>query len=480
MLKVIKKRRLTSLLGLTLDGSRLEGVWLKRTNGSVQVQHTISVLLTLDPLTAAPELVGREIRNHLDAAGIRERTCMVGLPLKWALTTRVEVPVLDAADAASFLQIEAERGFPCDMATLQVCSSRVAQPSGKSHALLAGIPRNHIASLQQVLRAARLHPLSFSVGLMALQPPTAPASNGVLALLIGETGVALQVSVGGGVAALRTLEGALEMEGGQRTLQAAVVAREVRITLGQLPDEIRSALTSIRIFGPRDLAQALADELELRFESAGLKVELVTRYSPGQFPVQVPSEVPVSGAMSLAVSRLAGTPLEFDFLPPHVSALRQLTQRYSTGRLRAAGAVAIAAVLLIGGLFLFQQIVLLKLGAQWQSLAPKVRELEAVQAQIRQFRPWYDESSRVMTILKELTSAFPEDGVVSAKTVEIRDAGMVTCTGVARDNSSLLRTLDRLQAGAHVSELKVSQIRGRSPMQFTFDFRWNEGGRNER
>ena len=74
LLKIMPKRqRLSSLLGLALDGSRLDGVVLRRTNGSLQVQQSFSVTLSLDPLTAAPELVGREIRNHLEAAGVRER-----------------------------------------------------------------------------------------------------------------------------------------------------------------------------------------------------------------------------------------------------------------------------------------------------------------------------------------------------------------------------------------------------------------------
>jgi len=79
-LKKITSRRgqnATSLLGLSLDGSRLEGVWLKRTNGALQVAGSFAATLTLDPLTAAAELVGREIRNHLDAAEIRERRCIV-------------------------------------------------------------------------------------------------------------------------------------------------------------------------------------------------------------------------------------------------------------------------------------------------------------------------------------------------------------------------------------------------------------------
>ena len=83
-----RRKKLTGLLGLALDGSRLDGVVLRRTNGSLQVQQTFSVTLSLDPLTAAPELVGREIRNQLDAAGVRERRCVVGVPLKWILTAQ--------------------------------------------------------------------------------------------------------------------------------------------------------------------------------------------------------------------------------------------------------------------------------------------------------------------------------------------------------------------------------------------------------
>ena len=108
-----KRKKLTSVLGLALDGSRLDGVVLRRTNGSLQLQQSFSVALTLDPLTAAPELVGREIRNQLDAAGVRERHCVLGVPLKWVLTAHTELPPLPEADAASLLQMEAERGFPC-------------------------------------------------------------------------------------------------------------------------------------------------------------------------------------------------------------------------------------------------------------------------------------------------------------------------------------------------------------------------------
>src|SRR5881296_2384148 len=134
-----KRQRLSGLLGLALDGSRLDGVVLRRTNGSLQVQQSFSVSLSLDPLTADAELVGREIRNHLDAAGVRERRCAVCGPLNWALTLHTKLPDLSEEDAASFLQIEAERGFPYGHDALFISSSRYGAPGGDQHATQVAI-----------------------------------------------------------------------------------------------------------------------------------------------------------------------------------------------------------------------------------------------------------------------------------------------------------------------------------------------------
>ncbi|HEV2434666.1 MAG TPA: hypothetical protein VG077_01585 [Verrucomicrobiae bacterium] len=492
-----KRRRLASVLGLTLDGSRLEGVVLRRTNGSLQLRQAFSVMLSLDPLTAVPELVGREIRNHLDAAGVRERRCVVGIPLKWALTAHTELPPLPEADAASLLQLEAERGFPSDITTLRLADSRCPLAAGQQHVTLAGIPNAQLAALEQVLAAAKLKPVSFSLGLMALQPPgrrsparrdeevvSQPAGSesgapaGILALAIGESQVGLQITRGG-VAALRALEGAIGDEAGRRELHADLVAREARITLGQLPAELRDAVKRIRIFGPRELAQRLADEMELRFEPMGLKVELVSAYAPNEFGAQLPSEAPVSPAFSLAARWLTGETPVFEFLPPKPSAFEQLVSRYASGRLRSAGAVAAGAVVLAGGLFLFQEMQLILLRSQWSAMSAKVQELDGLQQEIRQYRPWFDDSFRSLTVLRQLTMAFPEDGSVTAKTVEIRGGNTVTCTGTAQDNGALLRTLNQLRTADGVTDVKLQQIRGRSPMQFSFDVHYGNGGGSE-
>ena len=55
----------------------------------------------------------------------------------------------------------------------------------------------------------------------------------------------------------------------------------------------------------------------------------------------------------------------------------------------------------------------------------------------------------------------------------------VTCSGVARDNQAFLKMLDHVRATKQVGNLKVDQVRGKTPLQFTFNFQWSEGGRSE-
>jgi hypothetical protein len=410
---------------------------------------------------------------------VHERSCVVGLPLKWALITHVDVPELPEADIASFLQIEAERGFPSDVATLQIATSRSRLASGKQLATLIGLPKNHLTRLEQVLKAAKLKPVSFSLGVPALQPPEATASDGVLALAIGETNVSLQVTCGGGIVALRTIEGALEMEGSKRAVLNDVVAREIRITLGQMPAELRDGLRRIRIFGPSDEVRHLAGDLEKKFQPVGLAVEAVTRYTAGELGASVPADTAVSPAFSLAAAVLVGRAGFMDFLPPKVTRWQQLSARFASGKMRSSLTIAAAIGLLIGGAFLYQQIQLWRLQKEWKAMEQKVKVIKNLETTINQYRPWFDESVRGLTIMRALTTAFPQNGSLTAKHIEIRDLKNVTCDGMAQSYQDPALTLARLARVRQVTGIVRGPIRGTPPnLQFSFSFIWNETASN--
>jgi hypothetical protein len=374
------------------------------------------------------------------------------------------------------LQIEAERGFHSDADSLYFATSRYSV-SGKQHAALVGIPRIHVVALEKVLRAAKLKPLSFSLGITALQLPDVEKSNCVMALVVGESNVGLQIICGGGIAALRALEGALEMEGGRRVLHADVVVREARITLGQLPAELRDKVRTVRIFGPRDFAQQLADELELRLEQMSLKVELARTYAPGEFGVEIPPDTAVSSAFSFAAQFLAGRETFVEFLPPKIPAWKEFASKYGSGKARKAIGAAAAVLVILLGLFLYQEVQLVHWQSRWNQMAGDVKELQGIEAKIQQYRSWTDDSVRGLAILKQITLAFPEDGAVTAKNVEIRDLSTVICSGTARSMQSLFMTQGQLQKTPGIAGVKVTQIRGHSPaLQFTMDIQCSEGG----
>lgn len=474
-----KKSSATAMLGLVLDGSRLDFVAAKRTNGSVEIRKAGSVTLALDPLTNDPELVGAELRKHLDAAGLRDRRCVVGVPLNWALTLAVKVPAgLPPEDVQALLMMEAERGFPYAPETLMLAQSLVGAPDSERTATVIAIPRDHVTRLQDALESIGLRPVSFTLGITALQPVGESATaGGVVALVPGEKGLALQVTAQGGVCALRMLEGAFEQDGNERRVQKDYLARELRITLGQLPDDARATVRNLKVFGADDLAEEVQEQIRARAEALGLRAQLVKEFAPLEFGVALPSGTQASAALALVVRHLTGKASGFEFLPPRVSQWQQFTQQYSSRKLVYATGLLGLVALGLAGLFGWQQWRLTRLETQWEAMAARVAQVDQLNGKIRKFRPWYDESFRAMTILKTVTEAFPEDGTVSAKSIEIRDRSGVTCSGTARNNAAWLKMRDKLNASKQVTDLRVEHIKGgqnNQPLEFTFNFHWGE------
>jgi len=473
--KLFSRQPGSSLLGLSFDGSHLEGVHVRRTNGSVEIKKTFTAPLALDPLTAEVELAARELRNQLDAQQIRERWCVVSLPLSWALMLTVKLPEIPEEDIADFLQLEAERGFPYPPDELMLAHSQFATPEGAKFATLVGIPREQVTRLESVLHGAQLRPVSFSLGLTALQPAGDNATPGTLALWPGESGVGMQITCGGGVAVLRTIDGVYEQVGANRELQVEHLRREIRITLGQLPAEVREQLRRVRVFGRGEVAEEIAAEAEDGAQDWGCTLERVRDHAATEFGVKVPANTAVSPALALAVRQLAGQE-GMEFLPPKISQWQQLTERYSSGKLFyvGAGAGAIAAIVLLA--FLVQQVFLWHWQSRWSGMEKRVTELTQVRDQIRQYRPWYDESVRTLSILKRVTEAFPQDGAISAKALELREPARVTCTGTARNREALIKTLDELRKAPEISDVHIEMTRGNSPLEFAFNFQWRGGG----
>ena len=95
----------------------------------------------------------------------------------------------------------------------------------------------------------------------------------------------------------------------------------------------------------------------------------------------------------------------------------------------------------------------------------------------QRFSAWYNRSYRELRMVQQITKAFPEDGYVTAKTLEIRESDTITCTGNANNNQSYIALLDSLRAVDQIVDLKTESLRGVNPVQFALDIKWSEGGK---
>jgi hypothetical protein len=245
--------------------------------------------------------------------------------------------------------------MPYPPESLLMSRSRFRTPDGESFATLVAVPREHVTRLEAALRAAQLQPVSFSLGIAALQPGRSDASEATLTLLAGHHRIALQVNCAGGTVALRSIETHLDAEESEIPQQLDQLARELRITLGQLPASVRSRLHVLQLVGSDEIAELLAEDLAPRLESLGLRLERVREQSAPVENVRLPARTPVSPALALALHHLLGSPVEFEFLPPRISAWQRLTKRYSSGKLVWTSAAAGAVILLAAGAFAFQE-----------------------------------------------------------------------------------------------------------------------------
>jgi hypothetical protein len=171
-----------------------------------------------------------------------------------------------------------------------------------------------------------------------------------------------------------------------------------------------------------------------------------------------------------------------EFLPPKISQWQQFSQRYSSGKTAYAGmaAGAVAAIILLA--FFVQQIFLWHWQTKWSRMEAKVTELKNISDEIRRYRPWYDDSVRSLNILRRVTQAFPADGAISTKSIELREPSkpgeptVITCTGTARNREALFHVTDNLRTNTQISSLHIEYQRGSTPLEYSFNFQWGGPG----
>lgn len=446
-----KPKSIQSLLGLAIRGNRLTAAVVKRINSEVRFSSHATVKLSSSPWTDDPELAGREIRAFLDQREIRENRCLLCLPLNIAMTVSIEIPNLSDGDLQSYLELQAESEFPFGIEDMQLASAFYRAPDESRCATLAAIPKNRIEHIQQVLQHARLRPVSLVLGLAAADA----GGNPQLVLDVQPDHVDLSVQCGEGFAVIRSLEGVSNFAKNGGAQDCSPLCREIRITLGQLPGNLRQNLAAA-ICHSAELSSDWRQSLERGLAGMGFQ----TVFREGRH-----------SALEAAVKARLANQRALEFLPPKRGPFRIFTEKASSQRNVWIGGSVGTIAFLVAAFFYIQGWRLQSLEREWNGMAEKVKTLENKQNEIRQFRPWHNNSAPSLQIVRQLAESFPKEGSVWLKSIEIEENRQVRCVGSARDNQDRLDLISRLRAADNIRELATQSITDNAK-QFDFKFVW--------
>jgi hypothetical protein len=461
----LKKRwRARSVLAITVESGRVNVALVRRDNGETRVIESFTLPFGADAVVADAETIGKELAKQLEAAGIRERRCVLCIPPSWALTAPTDVPAINAEDLRGYFELRAEREFPMSLSDLRLAHCTYTLPDGKESATLAAIPAARIRAVEQMVASAECRVVSLSLGLDrcrpgAEQPPA-------LHFLANGNHVDLVIGAGGGIVALRSLPSVVG--GNVAAFDATSFSREVRITLGRLPEGLREQLRQADFGGTRSSAETLCRATHDQL----LRIGIESRVG-GEASRLGDRHGEHSGvAVESAEHHLQGQPVAFEFVPPETPRWQTLLQRFDSRRRRWIVGGAILFLVLPLLVFIVRARIESGLAAEWKAMQKNVAELELFQQKIRRFRPWFESTPQSVQILEAVTSAFPEQGDVWAKSVQINEGAKVTCSGFARTQPALMGFLDRLRSRPDVAMLQVQQVRGENPVQFSVTYKW--------
>jgi Tfp pilus assembly protein PilN len=217
----------------------------------------------------------------------------------------------------------------------------------------------------------------------------------------------------------------------------------------------------------------------LLWDSLGLRADAITtlrdRYglsiSAALLDMTDNADSSFGPAAALALLVLRGQSLPIDFLHSRLAA----PKKHRIGR-KAIWAAAIVVAILIGIAASIwsqqnQQRDLDDLNARLKQMQPDLTAARAMDAKVSAADGWYANRPSMLECLEHITAAFPQEGSIWATNISIRDNGLGTVTGRARDQNAVLTVYDHMKNDPKFSKATVDYIRqgtGSNAKQITF------------
>ncbi len=471
---MLSKRR---ILGLAVNGRSITAVELTPLNGGADATRAAEFVFPDGLGLQEPARLGKALRQFLKDNKFGASRCILGLDAR-ALTARDKALPPGVGDQVrQVLSLAVEREFASDIKDLVVDYAPADHGRDTASALLVAAPRVVIEQLTTMTQTAGLRAEGITASTMALAAGSAEPEQLILRVFGG--GAELLTESPTGVRTMRPLTVPPAKDGATGEWLDSLVA-ELRRVVMLLPDDTSgNRKRQLLIWNEAQLDEGdrdiLADRLGLsaRLESVPTGVHtngLGASHLPGQF----------CAASAVALAGVKGQDLPVNFLRSRLSP----TAKSALGRQIALGA-ALAGILVLAGAWLVwdwqnDRAEIARMNARISLLAPARTEAQSVIKRTKLARTWYDRRPAFLECVKEITLAFPSDGIIWATRVTIQDPEemKVVLAGKAVSETAVLDVLDRIKENPRMSQVKSLYLRqaGRDGREKAFAVSFSYGG----
>ncbi|HWB53507.1 MAG TPA: hypothetical protein VG722_04915 [Tepidisphaeraceae bacterium] len=445
------KRSTGSILGIAVSERELLIAEVSgAANPAINRTETFSISMPL----ADPKSTGQTLRQFLKDKGFTASKAIIGLPAKWITARSWQVPPATPSAANSILRLVAERQFPPELKDFVFDYAGDTNPTQPTTVLLLGTSSQRINQLVNVADAAGLNVLAVTSSSLALSAAMKQPERQKILVALNSESAELVVNSDTGPRSLRHLPLASEQLTSSNGSAAPAVA-----TLGS--ELMRASLGS----GEGVYGQLLLwDSLGLRADALATlrdrySLNIATTRDLSALELNDATESAFGPAAALALLAVRRAPLPVDFIDSRLAPPKQNRM----GR-KAYWGAGVAAAILIGiaaSLWSLhsQQNELDNLNARLNQMQPALVTARATDAKVTMADGWYGNRPSMLDCLDHITQAFPQEGSIWATNISVRDNGMGTVTGRARDQSAVLSVYDRMKNDPKFSRTTVDYIR---------------------
>ena len=454
------------VLGLAVTAGAITAVEVAPANGGGRLVRS-AVFTPPDGVGLdGPADLGEALKQFLHRDGFSASRCVIGVDAS-RLTARQKtlppaLPTGGRSSTVEILTLMVEREFASDRKDL-VFDFSLASDEAPS-ALLVAVPRQLLDRLGAMAAAAGLKVLAITSATTALAAVTdCPAGREQLVLHLSANGAELALQTPGGIAMVRHFG----LSGSSGVGMPEELASQLRRVVALLPGG--GAERELVIWDELGLDPAGLESLSGALELPVRTFETLEGLTPSP-EARSAERGQFAPAAAMALEAARGNPPAIDLLHSRLAPRKRL----GMGR-RAVWAAAVVGTLILVGV---------TYGLDWRrdhveaaSLAQGLNDMKAdvdeardVIAKVTFARPWYDRRPSYLDCMREVTLAFPAEGVIWTTSMAIQEDMKVVLSGKAVSESVVLDVLDRLKTNPRLSDVKSLYLRqaGRQGREVAF------------